>query len=247
MSMTIRSGNDMSFLFSSLNGNQGGNGFSNNMGISLSDYASLKNGSYGKLTKAYYTKNSSKAEKAEEEDDKSSAATEKKVASSASSLVDAASALTDNKSLFEKTKTIKKEDGTQTKDYDWDAITDKVGSFVKSYNATLDRACESGNNGVLTAGYSMVKGTAIHANALSKVGITVTSDNSLSLDADKLKSANINDIKALFSGQSSYASTVSGTASIINTRAMGAASNGYNSAGGYAGLTSTSSVMDTYL
>ena len=46
--MNFSTGNDYSFLF-------GGSSSSNdNSGFSLNDYASIKNGSYGKLMKAYY-------------------------------------------------------------------------------------------------------------------------------------------------------------------------------------------------
>ena len=43
-------------LFSSLNNNnRSGNGMSDLLGINYSDYATIRNGSYFKLMKAYYT------------------------------------------------------------------------------------------------------------------------------------------------------------------------------------------------
>ena len=55
MSIRITGRTDYSALFSSLNGGKstgiGGGSYS------LADYASIKNGSYGKLMKAYYGKN----------------------------------------------------------------------------------------------------------------------------------------------------------------------------------------------
>ncbi len=48
MSINVNAKNDYSFLFSGMSGSSGANlNF-------LSDYASIKNGSYGKLLKSYY-------------------------------------------------------------------------------------------------------------------------------------------------------------------------------------------------
>ena len=51
MNINVRARTDVSFLFSSLGSGAAGVGGSN----FLSDYASIKNGSYAKLMKAYYS------------------------------------------------------------------------------------------------------------------------------------------------------------------------------------------------
>ena len=54
--MKINQGTDYSALFSSLN--------TSSTGFSLNDYAQIKNGSYGKLMKAYYGKDSASSKTA---------------------------------------------------------------------------------------------------------------------------------------------------------------------------------------
>ena len=53
MSIRINQKTDYSQLFASVGGN-GSNNNSINFGVNLSDYASIKSGSYGNLMKAYY-------------------------------------------------------------------------------------------------------------------------------------------------------------------------------------------------
>ena len=84
----------------------------------LSDYAAIKNGSYGKLMKAYYAKQD--AEKLSGKGDTSQKLTLMKT--SADSLTKSADALNDS-SLWEKKKIKKKDEKTgeeiETEDYDW--------------------------------------------------------------------------------------------------------------------------------
>ena len=61
------SGNDYSYLFSSLNQSTSG---VNSASSLLSDYASIKNGSYGKLMKAYYAKDKTSGSSSKSSDTK---------------------------------------------------------------------------------------------------------------------------------------------------------------------------------
>ena len=94
----------------------------------LSDYAAIKNGSYGKLMKAYYAKQD--AEKLSGKGDTSQKLTLMKT--SADSLKKSADALNDA-SLWEKKKMKKKDERTgeetEVEDYDWDAIYQKSEIF----------------------------------------------------------------------------------------------------------------------
>ena len=81
----------------------------------LSDYAAIKNGSYGKLMKAYYAKQD--AEKLSGKGDTSQKLTLMKT--SADSLKKSADALNDA-SLWEKKKDEKTGEETEVEDYDWD-------------------------------------------------------------------------------------------------------------------------------
>ena len=105
--------------------------------FSLSDYAAIKNGSYKKLLKAYYAKQDT--EKVSSGGYTVQKATLMK--SGADALKKSADAL-NNDELWEKKKIKKKDEKTgeeiETHDYDWDAITKAVKSFVKDYKEVVE-------------------------------------------------------------------------------------------------------------
>jgi len=207
---------DYSSLFSSSSTSDSSS--TSSLNSSLYDYANIKNGSYGKLLNAYYEKNSSTAKTSEKitEDAKNSAL----VKSDAGSLKSAADALvtTGSKSVFNLTD-IKDESGNTTKGYDYDAIYKAVKSFTEEYNSTVDSAGDSESTSVLRRTLSMTNATDKNANLLGKVGITIGEDNKLEIDEKTLKSADINDLKSLFSGVGSYAYNMSSKASMISDAA----------------------------
>lgn len=192
----------------------------------LGDYLSIRNGSYKKLLKAYYAKQNNSEEKTNsstnktKEYDKTVSKELKQLQTDSSALKTATEAFTKKGSkLFDQvTTTTKDEQGneTTTKDYDWKAITSAVKSFADAYNKTLDSASEQDNVAVLRKAAMMTKNTAANRNMLSRVGITIGKDNKLSVDEEKLKKANINDLKSLFGGSySSYVSSIGQRASDI--------------------------------
>ena len=99
-------GNSMNTLLSSLGTGSSKSTDSNNglFGINLSDYASVKNGTYGKLMKAYYTMDESngKKETNSKNDTDDSDATIKSIKDSTNKLKKSAQELYGNKGLFEK-------------------------------------------------------------------------------------------------------------------------------------------------
>ena len=122
-------------------------GATNSSSNLLSDYASIKNGSYGKLLKAYYAKQD--AESASSGDSKQRLTL---MRSNADSLKKSADAL-NNSSLWEKKKMKKKDEKTgeetEVEDYDWNAITKAVKSFVADYNAVVGQAGDSDTKNIL--------------------------------------------------------------------------------------------------
>ena len=95
----------------------------------------------------------------------------------------------------------------------------------------------------------MINGTSKYASALSKIGITIDSDNyQLSIDKDKFKSADMNQVKSLFNGSGSFACNVKSQASMIEYRAQSEASkaNTYGSGGRYSSAYQSGSVWDSY-
>lgn len=211
--------NTYSSLFSSLGGNSSNSnstsGASASMSL-LSDWASIKNGSYGKLTRAYYNKNPEKAAAEFKEEANATLKQNNLTNSDASKLESDVKAIANNKDLFNKVKT-KDADGNEVMDYDRSAIADAVKGFVKDYNAVLDSASESDNSSVLRNTLQMTNMTKVNSNMLSAVGIEVGIDNKLTVDEDKLKAADVNSVKSLFSGSGSYASSVGTKASNIMT------------------------------
>ena len=213
--------------------------------FNLSDYAMIKNGTYGKLMKAYY---------AQEKAEKASASGDSKpklsmMAGNASAMAKSAQALMQD-SLWEKKKITEKDEKTgeevTKEDYDWKAITKAVKSFVDDYNSTVEKAGESDTKIVLRNAAWMTKTTSVSEGMLAKVGITIGSGNKLELDEDKLKEADISTLKTLFTGHNSFADKM---ASKGNAIAMAASNAGgtYTSNGTYSSALSqvVSSKIDT--
>ncbi len=242
-SMGINGTTDYSSLFSSMfSGTQGSKETSQGSSL-LSDYASIKNGSYAKLAKSYYGKNTNtKAagkEKAEAENKKKVELSSTKNASS--KLNSAASALSENKALFENKVTVKDKDGNETTDYDREKISSLVKDFADSYNAMVKNGGDSTNNSVLRSSLTMVNTTKVNQNLLNKAGITIGEDNTLSVDEDKLKKADIGTLKTLFSGHDSYAANIQSSASTIQRTAQ----SGLNGLSGYTASAVQAQSVDT--
>lgn len=227
-------GYDTGYDFSALLG--GTTKSSNNV---LSDYASINNGSYGKLLKAYYAKQD--AENAASSGDTTQKLT--LMRSSADSLKKSADAL-HNDAFWEKKKIRKKDEETgeeiEVEDYDRDAITKAVKSFIEDYNSVVEQAGDSETKNVLRNAAWMTGITDKTQNLLSQVGITVGKGNKLELDEDALKKANITTLKSLFTGYGSFADKISQKASSISNAAARTkgADKTYTSSGNYAGALS---------
>ncbi len=198
-------------------------------GINVSDYAMIKNGSYGKLMKAYFAKQD--ADKLSQTGDSSKTLT--LMRSSADALKKSVDAL-GNASLYEKKKFKKKDEetGEETEvwDYDWNAITKAVKSFVDDYNAVVEQAGNSETKNVLRNAAWMTSITEKTGSLLSKAGITVGKGNKLEFDEDALKKKttigksgieldNISTLKSLFTGFGSFGSQISQKASAISNAA----------------------------
>lgn len=199
----------------------------------LGDYISIKNGSYKKLLSAYYKKQANESTTSSTEDKKTNAdqtnSDKTKLTSTKSNADDLKTATmaltsTGKNSLFEKvTKSVTDEvTGTTTEktDYDMDKIASAISSFAKAYNDTIKSAAETDSTPILRKTAYMVSMTKANKNLLAKVGVTIGSDNTLSVDETKLKSANMNDLKTLFNGTDSYADRVNSKAVDISTASV---------------------------
>lgn len=185
-------------------------------GINLVDYASIRNGSYRKLVSAHYAN-----QKAEEEGSSSSSngvkdskQTLNSITNAASNLKDSASALLakGNKALFQ-TKT--DANGNSYVDYDTDKMYKAVKEFADNYNSMLDAAANSEDTKILRSAKNMVSYTEANKKALAAVGITVGSDNKLTVDEDDFKAASKARVQSLFNDTGSYAYQISSKADSI--------------------------------
>lgn len=220
MSINIQSKTNYSYLFSGLS-SSASNALS---GDFLGQYASIKNGSYGKLMKAYYAKDSNETVKAiankngvTSEQSKALA----KVETSADALKESADVLLakGSSSVFQqKDITTTDENGVEStaKGYDTEAIYKAVNGFVTNYNATIKAVDDSENKTVTDRATYMANATISNTKMLNQLGITINSDSTLSIDKDTFMKADMGKAKTLFQGNGSYAYQVSAQASLIN-------------------------------
>lgn len=211
---------DYSALFSSL-GTSNNNNSSLFGGIDLNTYSTIKNGSYKKLLNAYYEKEENS--EAKTVDGETQTAAQQKVNATsvrdeAEGLNDAVDALNKN-SLWEK-KDVKDADGVTSKDYDKKAIYEAVSSFVKSYNELVEGTGNSSDESVLKSAANMVNYTKANKDLLAQIGISVGSNNKLTLSEDVFKESDMVVAKSVFKGAGSYAKSVSGNASMIYGQAV---------------------------
>ena len=217
-----------SFFSSGSNSNSG-----SGLGLDslLTDYRSIKSGTYGKLLKAYYAKNPT-AEGLTSNTKGASADDTKQITALKN---DSADVVKSSSALYSTTasKLYKAENR--------DDLYKAVSSFVDDYNKLVKAAGESNNTKVLRSGSSMVSGTASVSSLLGKVGITIQSDNTLKIDEDTFKKAESSTLKTLFSGTGSFAYKAGTSASFISMYAnQDAAKNSglYNQNAAYSGYNS---------
>lgn len=239
MSINIQAKTNVSYLFSSL-----GNGASGVAGSNfLADYASIKNGSYGKLMRAYYketasdevksiaknqTKTSNSTVLTKEESQKYA-----KVQTTSDALKESADALLDKK-LYT---------GNDT-----DKIYEAVSSFVKDYNSVITAAGETDDTSVTRRVQNMENMTLGKTKSLSAVGITVKDDGTLALDKDTFAKADMSKVKSLFQENGSYGYQISAQASLVNYAADHVINRGsaYTKSGSYGMNFSNGNLFSTY-
>ena len=211
-------GPDYSYLFQNLSGSGGSLG---NLNF-LSDYASIKNGSYGKLMKAYYgmgqststgtastgKRSSSKniLEKLEEE--KRHPKVSKEVQKANTNLSAGLSGLSSSVSAL-------RNENTYTDSEDGQSAADKVVSAMKAYVTNYNNVVSAAKDSTLTSKTAyvanMMSSTAANSDKLSEIGVTVKADGTLMLNEGKLKETDISKVQDLFSKDDilSYGSMVS--------------------------------------
>lgn len=227
---------DYSSLFSGMSMSSGGG----DMSSFLSDYASIKNGSYGRLMRVYYDRGSTgstslnyvnKAKEKAEKPSTSSVYGAREASENLNNVKSAADALkgsaaklmdTGSESLFEqKDITTKDKNGvtSTTFGYDEKAIYDAVSSFVNDYNTMLDHGSASTATSVSGKMSFMNNMTRISKDKLADIGISISDSGRLSMDEKKFKEADISAVKSLFNGPGSYAQQIYAQANLTGIAA----------------------------
>lgn len=256
MSINIQAKTNYSFLFSGLS-STASNAASGNW---LADYASIKNGSYAKLMKAYYGKDDNASKTAASNITKKDTATETtkkalaKVETTTDALKESADTLlaTGKKDLFaQKDITTRDENGVEstTKGYDTNAIYNAVNNFVKNYNSVMNAVDDVSDTAVNNRTEAMGNTTLANSKLLAKVGITMKNDGTLSLDKDTFMKADMSTVKTLFQGNGSYGYRVSAQSSMINFAADHASTRSslYTGNAGYTGTYNTGNLFSSYM
>ncbi len=193
----------------------------------LNDYASIKNGSYGKLMKSYYSELKTDAVSA----GSSAAGTasqrrsstnilqkleaEKKAPKVSKTAEKSNTALTAGLSSLQSSVATLRDSNTFTDTAGGMSAADKtlsaVKSYVKDYNSVVTAAKGSTLSNKTAYVSNIMNSTSANKSKLADIGITVNSNGTMSLDETKLKATNVSKVQDLFSSTDimSYGSTVS--------------------------------------
>ena len=245
MGISVNAKTDYSYLFSSLNNSQNNNSSNAGLlGINLSDYASIKNGSYGKLLKAYYAEGldtSSGTSSVNKESVNSKSEELKKqtlgeIQKESEELTDSAISLMErgNKSVF--------------KNNDMEEVYESVNQLVKDYNSLVEKVEDTSSSNVIKVMGKLADVMEGYEEQLKEIGITIDEDKQLRIDKKTFLSSDFDKVKELFNGQSSLSYLVSTRSTSIGNTAYSEsnATSLYTSNGNYAS-SAVGSVINGYL
>lgn len=217
ISINVGMKQDYSYLFQSLSSGSGGMG---NLNF-LSDYASIKNGSYGRLMKAYYGSGQNQTSTTASASRKSSTSNvvdkileQKKNPKVSKEAQEANANLTTGLSSLKSSVSALQNDKTFTNTENGQSAADKVSSALKAYVSDYNNVVSAAKNSTLAnkTAYvaNMMSSTAANADKLSEIGITVNDNGTLEFNEAKMKTTDISKVQELFSSKdiTSYGSTV---------------------------------------
>ena len=234
VAMSIQMKNDYSYLFSGMNKSVSGSAEDMSW---LSDYASIKSGSYGKLMKSYYAAAAS---------DDGSKDSRSSILENLTSVKDKTPEVSSETKAFNKAATAAdalqssiKTLGGLKDDAEDSAKYEAVSSFVKNYNSVVDTASVTADKSISNRLDSIRSATAAKEKDLNSLGISIGKDGKLSIDKDTFGAADKSKINDLFADRRSYAAEVNVSAAMIqSTAGYDAARAGtYTATGSYSGVT----------
>lgn len=198
----------------------------------FSDYASIRNGSYGRLLKSYYSMNNdsgssvSGSKKSSSKnildqllEERRNPTVSTEVQNANSNLTSDISALSRSVTTLQGEKTYQdSEDGKTTAAT---KVTSAVKSFVDNYNSTVKDAKKSTLSGKTSHVAAVMRATKENTDKLAEIGITLNSNGTLMLNEKKLKEADVSKVQEMFSTKDimSYGSTVMSRLKFASTAA----------------------------
>ena len=257
--MKIAEKTDYSYLFNDLNNKLNKNAGSTSLtGLNLSDYASIKNGSYTKLLKAYYAENGESTDNKNTNkitDNVSEAVKEyTNISSDAVALQDSTEKLItrESNSLFKENESnITNEDGTvsEKKEYDVSKIFSGINDFISNYNKFVKDAQNSSSANIVRITKNLSSMVSSYSRSLSTIGIIVNENNTLSIDETKFKKSDMSTVKNLFNSNQSFAYAVSTKSSLIGITADSEKNKAktYTSSGNYSQSYSAGNMLNSII
>lgn len=236
VAMSILMKNDYSFLFSGLNKSASGTAADMSW---LSDYASIKSGSYGKLMKSYYASVAS-------DDESGSKDSRSSILENLTSAKNQTPEVSSETKAFNKAATAAdalqssiRKLGALKDDADDTAKYEAVSSFVKNYNSVVDTAAVTADKSISNRLDSIRSATSANEKELNSLGISIGKDGKLSIDKDTFNATDKSGIQNLFAERRSYAAEVNVSAAMIQSTAGydAARANTYTAAGSYSSVT----------
>ena len=186
---------DYSFLFSGLNNSKNSNNLLNS--INISDYNSIKSGTYGKLLKQYYkeadveVKDTNSKKNTTSKTETAEVKELKQIQTDADALRDTTSKLMQrgSKSVF----------GSE----DMEKVYSAVSEFAKNYNTLIEEGIDSGSKNIISGTEGLINLVKDYKKELNEIGITIDKNNQLVVDKDTFVKSDIEDVKKLFQGNNS--------------------------------------------
>ena len=231
MGINLNVKQDYSFLFSNVNGSNNSNNIFNS--INLSDYNSIKSGTYGKLLKEYYKKadtdeiDSTSKKNTVNKSDSEAIKELKQIQTDANALRDAAS------------KLMQRGSSSALGSDDMNKAYAAVKDFADKYNTLMEEGSESDSKSIKRTAEGMVDLMKDYKESLNEIGITIDKDNKLVVDKDVFMKSSMDKVQDLFRGNNSLSYLTSVRAVTISNTAYSESnkSNLYNSNGNYSTIT----------
>lgn len=174
----------------------------------LGDWGLMRSGVYTKMLKSYYEKvNGTDTDSKTGTNSYQSEIAGKLDALQSNSSTNVLSSVKSNSTELSKAADKLKE--TKYDTVNRDDLYQSVKSLTDSYNTVLSSTAKSDLTSITQSAEWMKNDVKASQSLLKKVGITIGSDNRLSVDKEAFASADLSDIKSLFEGNSSWASRLS--------------------------------------